>query len=72
MCIRDRYAAALNEELGLIGEDRYEGMILRLDKESGKFQEKAFDITDSVPVFWTCLELKEWNSRRIPTLKYGE
>ena len=66
------YAAALNEELGLIGEDRYEGMILRLDKETGKFQEKAFDITDSVPIFWMCLDLKEWNSKRIPTLKYGE
>ena len=66
------YAAALNEELGLIGDDKYQGMILRLDKESGKFQEKAFDITDSVPVFWTCIDLKEWNSQRIGKLKYGE
>ena len=66
------YASAINEELGLIGKDRYQGMILRLDKESGKFQEKAFDITDSVPVFWTCIELKGWNSQRIGKLKYGE
>ena len=66
------YAAALNEELGLDEDNKYQGMILRLDKETGKFQEKAFDITDSVPVFWSCIDLKEWNSKRIGKLKYGE
>ena len=66
------YAAALNDELGLEYDKGYKGMILRLDKESGKFQEKAFDIQESVPVFWSCIDLKKWNSKRIPTLKYGE
>ena len=66
------YAAALNDELGLDDDNKYQGMILRLDKETGKFQEKAFDITESVPVFWVCIDLKEWNSKRIGKLKYGE
>ena len=66
------YASALNDELGLDDDNKYQGMILRLDKETGKFQEKAFDITDSVPIFWVCMDLKEWNSKRIPALKYGE
>jgi len=66
------YAAALNDELGLEYDKGYKGMILRLDKESGKFQEKAFDIQESIPVFWSCIDLKEWNSKRIPSLKYGE
>ena len=66
------YAAALNDELGLDDDNKYQGMILRLDKETGKFQEKAFDITESVPIFWVCIDLKEWNSKRIPSLKYGE
>jgi len=66
------YASALNEELGLEYDKGYQGLILRLDKESGKFQEKAFDIRESVPVFWSCIDLKDWNSTRIPSLKYGE
>ena len=41
------------------------GIILRLDKETGEFQEKVFDPHPHYEIFDICLRLKNWNSVRI-------
>ena len=41
------------------------GMILRLDKETGTFQEKLFDPKPHIHMFFHCLDLKAWNTARI-------
>jgi len=41
------------------------GMILRLDKETGQFQEKLFNTQAHMPMFFHCLDLKAWNTARI-------
>jgi len=41
------------------------GIILRLDKDTGEFQEKRFNVQPHVEMFFKCLELKAWNSARI-------
>ena len=48
----------------------YDGMILRLDKETGKFQEKAFNAWEHYEMFVNCMDLKNWNSKRIKEIKY--
>jgi ATP-dependent exoDNAse (exonuclease V) beta subunit len=49
-----------------------DGMILRLDKKTGKFQEKAFSLSNRnhFNIFKNCLEIKAWNSKRIMGVKY--
>ena len=46
------------------------GIILRLDKETGEFQEKRFDPKAHVDTFFKCVELKNWNTARIPEAKW--
>ena len=41
------------------------GLILRLDKETGKFQEKVFNPEPHYEVFDLCLKLRKWGSTRI-------
>jgi len=41
------------------------GMILRLDKETGKYEQKVFEPKDHFNVFKKCLELRQWSSLRI-------
>jgi len=41
------------------------GMILRLDKETGKFQQKVFEPKDHFKTFVKCMELRQWSSLRI-------
>ncbi len=41
------------------------GMILRVDKETGTFQEKLFDPKPHIHMFFHCLDLKAWNTARI-------
>ena len=41
------------------------GIILRLDKSTGDFQEKVFDVEPHIPMFFKCMDLKAWNSERI-------
>ena len=51
-------------------EDQYGfkplGLILRLDKETGEFQEKIFDPQEHFAAFDLCLQLRKWSSTRIP------
>ena len=41
------------------------GLILRLDKETGKFQEKVFNPEPHYEAFDLCLKLRKWSSVRI-------
>jgi len=41
------------------------GMILRLDKETGEYEQKVFEPKDHFNVFKKCLELRQWSSLRI-------
>ena len=41
------------------------GIILRLDKETGKYEQKVFEPKDHFNVFKKCLELRQWSSLRI-------
>ena len=41
------------------------GLILRLDKETGKFQEKVFNPEPHYEAFDLCLKLRKWGSTRI-------
>ena len=41
------------------------GMILRLDKETGDFEQKVFEPKHNFNTFKKCLELKQWSSLRI-------
>ena len=61
------YAAAIQM---MQGGDLPMGIILRLDKETGEFQEKRFDTKAHIDMFFKCVELKNWNSARIPEAKW--
>ncbi len=41
------------------------GMILRLDKETGEYEQKVFEPKDHFDMFKKCLELRQWSSLRI-------
>ena len=41
------------------------GIILRLDKETGLFQQKVFEPKDHFKTFIKCMELRQWSSIRI-------
>ena len=41
------------------------GIILRLDKETGEYEQKVFEPKDHFDVFKKCLELRQWSSLRI-------
>ena len=41
------------------------GIILRLDKETGDFEQKVFEPKHNFNTFKKCLELKQWSSLRI-------
>ena len=41
------------------------GMILRLDKETGLYQQKVFEPKDHFKTFIKCMELRQWSSIRI-------
>mgnify|MGYP001181738806 FL=1 len=41
------------------------GIILRLDKETGEFQQKVFEPKDHFKTFIKCMELRQWSSLRI-------
>ena len=41
------------------------GIILRLDKETGEYEEKVFEPKDHFDTFKKCLELRQWSSLRI-------
>ena len=56
------YAHAIAEQDQI---DTPMGMILRLDKETGVFQEKLFDPKPHMQMFFHCLDLKAWNTARI-------
>ena len=40
-------------------------MILRLDKETGEYEQKVFEPKDHFDTFKKCLELRQWSSLRI-------
>ena len=54
----------------MLGGDLPMGIILRLDKETGEFQEKRFDPQAHVDTFFKCVELKNWNTARIPEARW--
>lgn len=41
------------------------GIILRLDKETGEYEQKVFEPKNHFDVFKKCLELRQWSSLRI-------
>ena len=41
------------------------GMILRLDKETGNFEQKVFEPKHNFKTFIKCMELRQWSSLRI-------
>ena len=41
------------------------GIILRLDKETGEYEQKVFEPKDHFNTFKKCLELRQWSSLRI-------
>ena len=41
------------------------GIILRLDKETGQYQQKVFEPKDHFKTFVKCMELRQWSSLRI-------
>ena len=57
--------AAYAKAIGRMYETKPWGLILRLDKETGKFQEKVFDPEPHYNAFNWCLYLKKWSSVRI-------
>jgi hypothetical protein len=61
------YAAAIEM---MDGRGLPMGIILRLDKETGEFQEKRFDTKPHIDTFFKCVELKNWNTVRIPEAKW--
>lgn len=60
------YAQAITE---MYGRDVEKGLILRLDKDSGKYQTKTFEPLEHVHIFLACMHLREWSSKRIKNLK---
>tara|TARA_R100001015_G_C4634250_1_gene200430 strand:- start:3160 stop:3855 length:696 start_codon:yes stop_codon:yes gene_type:complete len=45
------------------------GIILRLDKQTGEYQQKVFEPKDHFNTFLKCMELKSWSSIRIKEVK---
>ena len=45
------------------------GIILRLDKETGEYQQKVFEPKDHFKTFVKCMELRQWSSVRIKEKK---
>ena len=45
------------------------GIILRLDKETGEYQQKVFEPKDHIKTFVKCMELRQWSSVRIKEKK---
>jgi len=45
------------------------GIILRLDKETGEYQQKVFEPKDHFKTFVKCMELRQWSSLRIKESK---
>jgi len=45
------------------------GIILRLDKETGEYQQKVFEPKDHIKTFVKCMELRQWSSIRIKEKK---
>ena len=41
------------------------GIILRLDKGSGAYEEKKFNPTGHIKTFFNCLDVRQWSSKRI-------
>jgi hypothetical protein len=41
------------------------GIILRLDKETGEYEQKVFEPKDHFHIFQKCLDIKQWSSLRI-------
>ena len=71
------YAAAYQKETSFIKDGgidypSVDGMILRLDKRTGKYQEKIFSLQHGkhFKIFKNCLEIKAWNSKRITGVKH--
>lgn len=62
------YQYALREMYGWPRDAK--GIILRLDKETGEYQEKRFDPTGYIDTFFHCLDIKRWSSKRIPSTKW--
>ena len=57
--------AAYAKAVSRMYETKPWGLILRLDKETGKFQEKVFDPEPHYQAFNMCLHLRKWSSERI-------
>ena len=57
--------AAYAKAIGKMYDTKPWGLILRLDKETGKFQEKVFNPEPHYEVFDLCLKLRKWGSTRI-------
>jgi hypothetical protein len=47
------------------------GIILRLDKGSGAYEEKKFDPTGHIETFFNCLDIRQWSSKRIKQDSWG-
>lgn len=60
------YAQAITE---MYGKEVEKALILRLDKDTGKHQVKLFEPLEHVRVFLSCMQLREWTSKRIKNLK---
>ena len=57
--------AAYCKAIDKIYGGKSKGIILRLDKERGEYQEKVFEPEPHYEIFDYCLRLKNWNSIRI-------
>jgi hypothetical protein len=60
------YSQAISE---MYGKPVDRGLILRLDKDTGKFQTKTFDPNPHLEIFLLCMKLRQWSSDRIKNLK---
>ena len=63
------YQHALKSMKKFYGQ-QIEGIILRLDKEKGVYQENRFYTANHIDTFFECLNLKRWASKRIPPAKW--
>ena len=63
------YQLALRKMYGW--KDSAKAIILRLDKETGEYQEKRFDPTGSIGTFFSCMDIRRWSSKRIPKIDWG-
>ena len=51
--------------------DSIRAIILRLDKENGEYQEKRFDPSGSTSIFFNCMDIRGWSSKRIQNVSWG-